>query len=400
MREYGTEFERRVRSLALPCDLTTRPRTMTIHPRALLNPHLANIAEYHPIQPLEVLSKRLGIAIENLVKLDANENPYGPIPAVREALANYEFLHIYPDPQQVALRDALARAMHVHADKVMASHGADELLDLLCRVFLQPGDAVINTPPTFGMYGFDAKLQGAEVIDVTRDAQYAIDAVAIRDVVTERTNKSGAVKLVFLTSPNNPSGNWLDDETLLQVLALPVMVVLDEAYVEFARHDSRVDWCNQYSNLVVLRTFSKAAGIAGLRLGYGVFPEWLMPTLWKFKQPYNVNIAASIAGLASLAHPEQVQSVVDKLRNERDRLYRLLTNVNYLQPVARSEANFILCKVLGRDAHELKLALEKNGVLVRHYASAGLSNCIRISIGRPQQTDKLITVLQQLNSEA
>ncbi|MAP11215.1 MAG: histidinol-phosphate transaminase [Gammaproteobacteria bacterium] len=368
-------------------------------PRDLLNPHVANIDAYKPIAPLEVLSERLGIAIEDLVKLDANENPYGPVPAVSEALANYPFFHIYPDPQQGELRAGLAAAMGISAENVLASHGADELLDYLARLFLRPGDAVINTPPTFGMYGFDAKLQGADVINVTRDAVFDVDVDGIRAAVDEA---NGRAKLLFLTSPNNPSGTWLSDEKLTALLELPIMVVLDEAYVEFADGMSRASWVagpgdTKRDNMIVLRTFSKAAGIAGLRLGYGIFPDWLMPVLWKYKQPYNVNVAASVAGLASLSQPEQMRDVVAKLTAERARLYEQLESAPQLEPVTGSQANFILCKVVGRDALALKEALERRGILVRHYTSAGLENCIRISVGRPDQTDALMAALRALN---
>ena len=201
-------------------------------------------------------------------------------------------------------------------------------------------------------------------------------------------------KLLFLTSPNNPSGTWLADDDLRRLLALPLVVVLDEAYVEFANRPSRADWVLRHDNLIVLRTFSKAAGIAGLRLGYGIFPAWLMPYLWKFKQPYNVNVAASVAGLASLRHTDQITAVVEKLKAERDRLYAELSVISYMRPYP-SEANFVLCRVEGRDAAELKQSLERQGILVRYYNKPGLDNCIRISVGRPEQTDRLLVALRE-----
>ncbi len=127
-------------------------------PSSLLRPEVLDLEEYTPIQPFEVLSRRLGIPAEKIVKLDANENPYGPLPGVAEALAEYPFYHIYPDPQQTELREALSRFVGVPAAHILPTHGADEMLDYLCRLFLQPGDAIINCPPTFGMYSFDAGL--------------------------------------------------------------------------------------------------------------------------------------------------------------------------------------------------------------------------------------------------
>ena len=286
--------------------------------RALLNPHLADLEEYAPIEPFEVLSARLGIPAERIVKLDANENPYGPLPAVTEALARYPHFHVYPDPRQSMLCDALSKFIDVPAAHIVPGHGADELLDCLCRLFLAPGDTVINAPPTFGMYSFDAKLAGAKVVDVDRSEDFSVDVDGIAAAV-----EAHRPKLLFLTSPNNPSGNWLDDHAFERLLALPVVVVLDEAYVEFADHASRARRVLDRENLVVLRTFSKAAGIAGLRLGYGVFPDWLVHELLKFKQPYNVNVAAGVAGIASLRNAEQIEAVVQKLKAERARLYAL-----------------------------------------------------------------------------
>lgn len=393
--------------------------------QSLLNPHLAGLEEYTPIQPFEVLSRRLGIPAHEIVKLDANENPYGPHPAVAEALAEYVYYHIYPDPQQTELRQALAAhlddeqresgsakegaessgstAPAVPVEQILPSHGTDEILDYLCRLFLGPGDAIINTPPTFGMYSFDAKLVGAEVLEVWRDDGYHIDADAIYDLVSSAAQQPESVhpKLLFLTSPNNPTGNWLPDSDLLRLLELPLIVVLDEAYVEFSVETSRTPWVLEHDNLVIIRTFSKSAGIAGLRLGYGVFPEWMMPLLWKFKQPYNVNVAATVAGLASLRHADEMLEIVDKIRVERDRLFRALKDVPYLSPFP-SGANFVLCrvdnfKVEGSgDAAALKNALEQQGILVRYYQKPGLDNCIRISVGRPEQTDRLLEELHRL----
>ncbi|MCC6456600.1 MAG: histidinol-phosphate transaminase [Caldilineaceae bacterium] len=361
----------------------------------LLRPEMRDLEEYTPIQPFEVLSRRLGIPAEQLVKLDANENPYGPVPAVIEALAEYNFYHIYPDPEQSELRDALSEFVGVPAAHILTSHGADEMLDYLCRAFLRPGDAIVDCPPTFGMYSFDAGLVGAEVIEVWRRPDYSVDVDAIEALFSQEADTVGRIKLLFLTSPNNPTGTWLSDEELQRLLALPAMVVLDEAYVEFADLPSRADWVLAHENLVVLRTFSKAAGIAGLRLGYGICPAWLMTELWKFKQPYNVNVAAAVAGLASLRHVDQIYAVVEKIKAERERLLEALGDVPYLRPYP-SQSNFILCDVIGREGKRVKEALERKGILVRHYRKPRLENCIRISVGRPEQTDRLLAALHEL----
>ena len=377
----------------------------------LLLPHIADMAPYTPIEPFEVLSARLGRSPAQIVKLDANENPYGPHPAVREALAAYPFPHIYPDPEQRALRAALAEYVGVPAANIFPGHGADELIDLLCRVFLGPGDAIINCPPTFGMYEFDAGLAGASVIEVPRRADFSVDLERISESANQRTRNPEygirnthhaprtthhAPKLLFLTSPNNPDGSLLAPDDLRRLLDLPVIVVLDEAYIEFAGLERSVArWVTERENLIVLRTFSKWAGIAGLRLGYGIFPSWLMPALWKAKQPYNVNVGATVAGLASLAHRAEIQTTVDALIVERERLFRELAKFPFLRPYP-SQANFVLCRVVDRDAKGLKEALAGRGILVRHYAKPGLENCIRVSAGRPEQTDALLAALAEV----
>jgi histidinol-phosphate aminotransferase len=369
-----------------------------------LLPHIAEMEPYTPIEPFEVLSARLGRSPAQIVKLDANENLYGPHPAVREALAAYPFPHIYPDPEQRALRAALAEYTGVPTENIFPGHGADELIDLLCRVFLGPGDAIINCPPTFGMYQFDAGLAGARVIEIPRRADFSVDADRITESANRRIGESASAdhasrithhvtKLLFLTSPNNPDGSLLAPNDLRRLLDLPLIVVLDEAYIEFAGLErSVVRWVMERENLVVLRTFSKWAGIAGLRLGYGIFPNWLMPALWKAKQPYNVNVAATVAGLMSLAHRVEIQTTVDALIVERGRLLRELAKFPFLQPYP-SQANFVLCRVIDRDAKRLKEALAARGILVRHYAKPGLENCVRVSAGRPEQTDALLAAL-------
>lgn len=392
-------------------------RPQMFNPSTLLRAEIDDLEAYKPIQPFEVLSRKLGIPADAIIKLDANENPYGPVPAVTEALAEYAYYHIYPDPQQTELRDLLSDTIDVPSANILSSHGADEMIDYICRLFLEPGDAIIDCPPTFGMYSVDARLQGAEVVEIWRKADHTVDIEAIEARVhaalslshrnpqlrsdnldsgtADRDQPVNAMKLLFLTSPNNPSGTPLSDTELLRLLDLPLMIVLDEAYIEFSDEASRVKWVLKHDNLVVLRTFSKAAGMAGLRLGYATCPDWLMNQLWKFKQPYNVNVAATVAGMASLRHVEQIQAVVEKLKNERNRLFNLLVSVPYLRPYP-SQSNFILCDVTNRSAAQLKGDLEKRGILVRHYEKSGLENCIRISVGRPDQTDRLLECLQQL----
>jgi len=350
---------------------------------------------YAPIVPFEVLSARLGRAPEEIIKLDANENPYGPSPRVRQALASLRFPHIYPDPESAELRAALARDTGLPAENLLAGAGADELIDLIMRLFLTPGDAILDCPPTFGMYPFDAAVNGGGVVRVPRRADFSVDMPAVRAVFQFPARPNGpAPKLLFLTSPNNPDGSVIPDDDLRQLLALPVAVVLDEAYVEF-HGASRIRWVLEHDNLMVLRTFSKRAGLAGLRVGYGAFPAALMPHLWKIKQPYNVSVAATAAALAALADADYMADMVARLTAERERLMACLASISYLRPYP-SRANFILCRVTGRDARQLKQALEAEGILVRYFNKPGLTDCIRISVGRPEHTEALAAALRRL----
>lgn len=356
-----------------------------------------NFPPYTPIEPFEVLSARLGRPPEQIVKLDANENPYGPSPLVRQALAGLEFPHIYPDPESRALRQSLSGFTGLPAEYLLAGAGADELIDLLLRVLLEPGDCVINCPPTFGMYPFDTLLNAGQVVDIPRRKDFSLDLPAIRTAVEERKPK-----VIFITTPNNPDGNLPSAEEIDVLLALPTLIVIDEAYIEFTRAGgrlgenlTRLGEVPSRENLVVLRTFSKWAGLAGLRVGYGAFPGWLLPALWKAKQPYNVNVAASAAALASLRDLNTLAGNVEKIRQERERLFDLLSGVPYLRP-APSQANFILCQVVGRPALPLKEALARQGVLVRYYNTALLKEYIRVSVGRPEDSRALLAALQTI----
>ncbi len=355
----------------------------------LIRPEVVNLEAYVPILPFEVLSARLGRASETIIKLDANENPYGPSPRVRAALGAIPFPHIYPDPEATGLRAALAVDTGVPAENLLAGAGADDLIDLVMRVFLEPGDAIIDCPPTFGMYSFDAAINGGQVVRVARREDFSVDIDAIAAVFQTRSPK-----LIFVTSPNNPDGSVLDNASLRRLLELPAVVVLDEAYIEF-HGPSRLPWVLERDNLIVLRTFSKRAGLAGIRVGYGAFPSALMPHLWKVKQPYNVSVAASTAAISALEDSEYMADVVARLTSERDRMAGLLAEINYLKPYP-SRANFILCRVVGRDARQLKLGLEQHGILVRYFDKPGLRDCIRISTGKPEHTDALIAALQAL----
>ncbi|KAG9142966.1 hypothetical protein Leryth_006223 [Lithospermum erythrorhizon] len=303
-----------------------------------------------------------------------------------------KFPYIYPDPETRRLRAALADDCGLEAEYILAGCGADELIDLIMRCVLDPGDKIVDCPPTFTMYEFDAAVNGALVIKVPRNPDFSLDVEQIVKVVDQENPKC-----IFLTSPNNPDGSIISDETLLKILSLPILVVLDEAYIEFSGLASKMSWVKKHENLIVLRTFSKRAGLAGLRVGYGAFPQSIIEYLWRAKQPYNVSVAAEVAACAALENPAYLENVKVALVEERERLFKLLKEVPFLNPYP-SYSNFILCEVtLGKDAKKLKEDLATMGVMIRHYTKKELSGYVRVSVGKPEHTDALMRCLELLS---
>ena len=360
---------------------------------ALIAPRVREMQPYTPIVPFEVLSKRLGRAPHEIVKLDANENPYGSSPQALEAVARSRALHIYPDPDQTELREAIAEFVGVPMAHILCGAGADEVIDLLARAFIEPGDAVVDLPPTFGMYKWEADVLGARYLTVPRRPDFSIDVDAVAGALEAAHAAGTAPKLLFVANPNNPDGSVTLRADLLRLLDLPAVVVLDEAYIDFSTERSLAPLVQECDNLVVLRTFSKLAGMAGLRVGYGLLPLPVIKHLWKVKQPYTPNVAGTVAALAALGDRPWLETTVRALVAERDRLAGALAGIPWLTPLP-SHTNFILCRVGGsRQARAVKEALERQGVLVRYFDKDGLRDCIRISVGRPQDTDALMAAL-------
>eukprot|EP00186_Timspurckia_oligopyrenoides_P000122 CAMPEP_0182443674 /NCGR_PEP_ID=MMETSP1172-20130603/2349_1 /TAXON_ID=708627 /ORGANISM="Timspurckia oligopyrenoides, Strain CCMP3278" /LENGTH=398 /DNA_ID=CAMNT_0024639027 /DNA_START=122 /DNA_END=1318 /DNA_ORIENTATION=+ len=369
---------------------------------------LISMDPYVPILPYEVLAEKLGIPATEIVKLDANENPHGPSPKVYEALRKAEFLHIYPDPESTQLRNALSEYTNVPKEYLLTGTGADELIDLIFRAFITPGtgESVINFPPTFGMYKFDSDVNGAKCIDLYRnESDFGIPIDSLEEIFVmekdELLKKFGIEKypkIVFITSPNNPDGSTISDEVLKRMLKLPALVVLDEAYFEFCK-DNRIGWIKEYENLIVLRTFSKWAALAGMRIGYGAFPLKLMEVLWKIKQPYNVGVAAQLAAVVSLEDRADLLYKVELMKVERTRFYKEM-EMKFSQTLHPfpSESNYVLCKVIGgnQSALQIKNELAKRGILIRYYSSKGLQDCIRVSMGTPQQMDRFYDELADI----
>jgi histidinol-phosphate aminotransferase len=359
------------------------------HTLDFIRRHIQEMPAYEPILPFDVLSEELGIPKDKLVKLDANENPYGFLPEIGEALATLDTIHIYPDPESRRIRKILAGHHHISEESIVIGAGADELIDLIVRIVIEPGDTILNCPPTFGMYAFDSALNQGELISVPRQADFSLDMPGIMKAVEEHHPK-----LMFLAAPNNPDGGMVDESEFEQLINLPLLLVIDEAYIQFSdKGRSFINEVNARSNLIVLRTFSKWAGLAGLRIGYGVFSPAFVLMLMKAKQPYNVSVAAEEAAIVTMKNLSKAEEQIAQVIELRAYLYKTLVQFPWLKPY-NSQANFILCRVEGIPAIEVKQSLRKRGILIRHFDKPGLSDHIRISIGTLEQIETLIATLK------
>ena len=356
--------------------------------RRLVREAVARLEPYVPLEPAERQAAAVGLPVERVIKLDLNENPYGCSLRVQEALAAFDRFHLYPDPEGRAVRERVAAYTELPAERILLGNGADELIDLLYLLTIDPGDEVVIAPPTFGEYKARAELFGARVVEAPRRADFGLDMEALERAVTPRT------RLITLVSPNNPTGNAASTEQLVRLLRLGPLVVLDEAYAEFADRTA-LPLAKEFDNLVVLRTFSKWAGLAGLRVGYGVFPAELMPHLWKVKPVFNVNAAALAAVEATFEDMAYLRSTIVRIKVERGRLYRQLRKLNLLHPYP-SQGNFLLCRVLRGDAPTIVARLAELGIMVRGYGGGALADCIRITVGRPEDTDTLLKALMAI----
>lgn len=351
--------------------------------------HIKDMPAYEPILPYEVLSEEIGIPIERLIKLDANENPYGALPEVNKAIATMNTLHVYPDPLSRRIRKLLVSYHQIPVEHLVIGAGADELIDIIMRIFLNPGDGVINCPPTFGMYAFDGALSQATLITVPRRSDFSIDVRAIENVVHKY-----APKLLFLANPNNPDGSLIPKAEIERLLELPLMLVLDEAYIDFdTGNNSYINAVEYRQNLIVLRTFSKWAGLAGLRIGYGIFPTELAQIVLNMKQPYNVSSIAERAAVISMENIHKINLNTKLIIEQRNRLIQELNRFLWLE-LYPSQANFVLCKVKGISALKVKQILRDQGILIRHFDKPGLNDHIRISVGKKNEIDKLIAALK------
>ena len=353
----------------------------------LIRPHLAEIQTYEPIDPPEVLAQRAGIPEDRVVKLNGNENPYGASPRAAEAVARAP-LHIYPDPLQRKMRDALADYVGLGPENVIVGAGSDELIDLLFRLFISPGDKVVDCDPTFAMYAFCARVAGAQIEMAPRDELFDIDVAAVKNAL------DSSAKMIFVTSPNNPTGNLAGQAEIVQLLETGRLVVVDEAYFEFC-NETVVDLVREHDNLVVLRTMSKWAGLAGVRVGYGVMSPEVASHMIDVKPPYSVSVAAEAALLASLKDTGTLMGNVDKIVQERERLVSLLNETEGVTPWP-SSGNFILCQFAPGRSEPIYEALAQRGIFVRKFRSERLRDHFRVSIGTAEQTDRVVDALKEL----
>jgi histidinol-phosphate aminotransferase len=351
-------------------------------------PRLQSFSGYSASTSPDTLKGKVEVSLDNIVKMNANENPYGCSPRVIKALAKAKNLNIYPDDGQQELRRAIADYAGVPPQCVVAGHGSNTLIDFLVRLFVGEGDEVINCVPTFDIYRFSTQICGGTIVSLQRDALFNISVKDIKAAITPKT------KLIFLATPNNPTGNVTPREQILEIINTGLPVVVDEAYYEFSG-ETMMPLTQQYKNLIVLRSFSKWAGLAGLRVGYGVFPARVAAALMAIKIPHNVSVAAEIAVKESLLDLGYLQGKVKALIAERSRLFGELQSISYLKPYP-SKANFIFCAVLKGNASELHQKLQRKGVLVRYFETPLLKNSIRISIGKPEHTDTLMKALRQI----
>lgn len=354
-----------------------------------IRPHIAGISPYNP-PDLEAVAARAGMRPGQLIRLDANENPFPPSPRVVEALAAYPHYAYYPDYRP--LREAVARYAGTAPAQVVLGNGADEIIDLVIRLLLEPGQGLILCPPAFGMYRFCAQVGRHRVWAVPREADFAIDRPAIAALIDEPPQDRP--RLLFLTSPGNPDGQVIPRPVVEELLALPLVVVVDEAYVEFGG-PSVVPLLAEHDNLIVIRTFSKWASLAGLRLGYALLAPQLARHLERIRSPYNVNVAAMVAALATLDDLEAVQAQVGRLIAEREWLQGALAGLPWLEPIP-SQANFILCRLHWGSGAALGQALARSGIVVRTFFDPRLAGYVRITVGRPEQNRALLGALRAL----
>lgn len=326
-------------------------------------------------------SARKEFAGASEIFLDANENSFGS-PLARQ-------FNRYPDPLAQKIKEIVAERVNVSAAQIFVGNGSDEAIDLLFRVFARPGvDEIITTPPTYGMYEVSANINDIRVKPVLLTADFELDADKVLENVEENT------KLIFLCSPNNPTGNSLKRDSIINILEnFDGIVVVDEAYVHFSKQPSFISEIEKYPNLVVLQTFSKAWGLAGLRVGLAFANVEIIELINKVKPPYNISQIAQETLLDALKNKDQVERVVAEIISERELLAENLSKLSFVKQIYPSDANFLLLKMI--DASRIYRFLVERGIVVRNRSNVELcENCLRITIGTPVENAALIGAME------
>lgn len=355
-------------------------------------PTIDRITPYVPGKSTDEVAREYGLS--EIVKLASNENPLGPSALAVEAVrVQAPSVSLYPDGASRELIGRLAHALSVPEASVIVGNGSDEVIKLLAEAYLEPGDEVVFADPTFSEYAYVTRLMGAKEVAVPLTVDGVHDLDAMLQAVTSRT------KLVFVCNPNNPTGTAVkhaDLERLLDRLPASTLLVCDEAYVEYADmpdFPNTIDWVRAERNVLVLRTFSKVYGLAGLRVGYGVAPGQIMHNIRRVKEPFNVNRLAQSAAVAALDDTEHLHRSLALNRAERTRLTLRLTELGF--SVTPSQANFVWVH-MNRPAQPIFQALLQQGVIVRCGDAFGKPEHMRITVGTPDQNDVLLTQLQAL----
>jgi histidinol-phosphate aminotransferase len=313
-----------------------------------------------------------------MVFLDANENPFN------------EPYNRYPDPLQKELKQKISVLKNIAADQIFLGNGSDEPIDLLIRAFCEPGiDNIVTINPTYGMYQVAADTNNVEVIKVSLTTDFELEPVKILKAVNRNT------KLIFLCSPNNPSGNSLDKDAMLDIIKnFAGLVVIDEAYIDFARGKSFLPELDKYPNLVILQTFSKAWGMAGIRLGMAFAASEIIQVLNKIKYPYNLNILTQQKAFELLENKEQVDTWIKMLIEERSKMAKYLAKLPFVTKIYPSDANFLLVEMT--NARSIYNYLVENGIIVRDRSKIHLcDNSLRITIGTMDEDNVLLQALKE-----
>ena len=320
-----------------------------------------------------------GFDTADMIFLDANENPFE------------NGVNRYPDPQQMSVKAVLAKQKNVKTNQILLGNGSDEVLDLLFRAFCEPKtDNVITLPPTYGMYGVLANINAVENREILLSKDFQPEIEKIIAAIDENT------KMIFLCSPNNPTGNSFSDEGVAYLLQnFKGLVVIDEAYIDFSKKESWSNELDEYPNLVITQTLSKAYGLAGIRLGICYASAEIISVLNKIKPPYNVNELTQKRALERLDKPEKIKSEIESIITQRSVLLKVLLDVDFVEKIYPTEANFILVKV--DDANKRYGELIAKGIVIRNRTTQPLcENTLRLTVGTEQENMKLIEVLKQL----